>query len=161
MTQIHEPSSGSGSDLLAALNAELHDAHEALLIALAEMEAVTRDPAADRLRFSGARWRVSNASLARRTLWQRIRQKLAQCALGADARIVEELQQADAALLRASGEHVHTWTAAAVEARWGAYCLASREIRSKMKAAMVAEQRLLYPLLERYARATGARPRAA
>ncbi len=148
---------GTGRDtatnVFSAMLAELREAHAGLVVALAEMERVTHDPAADRLRYSRARWRLSNASLARRALWQRIHHALAGCALGADVRTLAELQEADLALLRASADHIRDWTAPAVEAKWEQYCAASRDIRRKMKAGISAEQRLLYPLLERAARA--------
>jgi hypothetical protein len=160
MTDIDRATAKAEADLFAELLRELREAHHALVYALREMEAVTSNPAAaDRLRCSGARWRLSNASLSRRVLWQRIHRSLSSCVLGADMRTLAELQETDLALLRASAQHVRTWTAAALDERWAEYCAASRDIRWKMKAAMSAEQRMLYPLLERCSR--GARARAA
>jgi hypothetical protein len=135
--------------MFSAMLADLRAAHGALAVALAEMEGVTRDSAADRLRYSRARWRLSNASLFRRALWQRIHHALAGCATGAEARTLADLQEADCALLRDSADHVRHWTAGSVEAKWDQYCAASRDMRWKIKAGISAEQRLLYPLLER------------
>lgn len=152
MTDLDRAPRFAQANVFATLLDELQDAHDALVRALEEIEAVTREPAANRERFSSARWRLSNASLARRVLWQRIRRSMADCALGADARTLAELHETDRALLRDSAEHVRTWTAAAIEARWDGYCAASRDIRWKMQAAISAERRLLYPLLERFSR---------
>ena len=153
MSNPGETRGGAAKNVFSAMLAELREAHAALVVALAEMERVTHDPAADRLRYSRARWRLSNASLARRALWQRIHHSLAGCALGADARTIAELQETDLALLRASADHIREWITPTVEAKLEQYCAASRDIRRKMKAGISAEQRLLYPLLERAGRA--------
>jgi hypothetical protein len=160
MDDREEMPAGAQPNLFAGLHEELREAHLALVAALGEMEAVTRDGAADRLRYSRARWRLSNASLARRALWQGVPRALGDCALDADARIIAGLQQTDLAMLRASADHIRTWTAATVEERWAEYCMASRDIRWKMKAAISAEQRLLCPLLLRFSHASRRGPRA-
>ena len=151
----HEP-----ANPFAQMHRELRNAHRALLAALADMEAVTRDPAPERERYSAARWRLSNVSFARRSLWQRIHQALADCTLGADAATLAELQQADIATTYASAAYVREWTAAAIDADWAGYCAASKEIRWQMKAAISVEQRLLYPLLARQSQAPGPGPQS-
>ncbi len=60
---------------------------------------------------------------------------------------LRRLRESDNMLLRASSEHIFRWTVARVLESWPAYCEASREIRAKMKAAIAAEQRVLYPIL--------------
>lgn len=94
-----------------------------------------------------ARWNISRASLARRTLWNRIHAYLLVRATGAAAVDLRKLQEGDMLLLRSSTAHVSRWTIFAVMREWAAYCEASRAIRWKMKAAIAAEQRVLYPLL--------------
>jgi hypothetical protein len=94
-----------------------------------------------------ARWQISRASLARRTLWGRILTHLSTRASPEAAVDLRKLQENDINLLRASSQHVARWTIENVMADWSGYAPASRDIRWKMSAAISLEKRLLYPML--------------
>jgi hypothetical protein len=127
---------------------ELQEAHSKLLSAIHDLAQLTSGPMPDVRRITDVRWRVSEASLARRLLWGRIHGFLSECA-GADAESdLRELQESDMRLIRASTEHVTKWTADAVVADWPGYCRASETMRAKMIEAMKREKRLLYPILD-------------
>lgn len=126
---------------------ELREAHDRLLAAMAELDELTRGPVPAKARIIDARWNISRASLARRTLWNRIHAYLLVRATGAAAVDLHKLKEDDRALLRASTAHVSRWTVDSVMKEWAAYCEASAQIRWKMKAAIAAEQRVVYPLL--------------
>lgn len=113
---------------------------------MAVMDSVTRELVADRL-YASARWRLSQASLKRRTLWVRIFEHLVPRAGPRDAADLQSLQTANVEMLRYSAAHVGKWTIDTIEADWPGYCEASRAIRWKMKAGMGAEKRVLHPLL--------------
>jgi hypothetical protein len=131
---------------------DLREAHVRLLAAMADLEGITRTALCDHT-YMHVRFRLSAASLARRRLWQEIFRTLEPMVDEADAVVLSELREGDLQMLRLSATHVGTWTGAAVEARWSEYSEASREIRSRMARAISKEQRLLYPLLVKYARA--------
>lgn len=130
---------------------DLKQAHDGLVAAMAELALVNRDAVGDRTRFTNARWRISQKSLGRRLLWNRILAYLQPRVGAEDAATLTQLQKADAELLRHSASHVRDWTTNAIEQKWGGYCEASRAIRWQMSSSIGAEKRLLYPLLGRCA----------
>ena len=132
----------------ASLLDELRQAHSALLDAIAELEAITHEPAPDSERFTAVRWRLSRASLTRRMLWTRILGHLLPRVGEAAADELRQLQDADIDLLRTSIRHVSKWTTQGALADWTAYCAASRTMRGRMAAGIEAEKQLLYPMLE-------------
>ena len=129
----------------------LQAAHQALLGEMANLDVLTREAALDSLRFTSARWKVSQASLRRRTLSARIREYFRARGTADEIRELAELENSDQALLRASADHVRTWSAQAIREDWPGYCQASRQIREQMRQFIALEQRRLYPLLEKAA----------
>lgn len=127
---------------------ELHFAHDALIRAMAALDELTRGPLPTKDCIVEARWNISRASLARRTLWNKIFNHLSRRKCDSTARDLSRLKENDMALLRASSAHVSRWGIDAVMLDWGGYCLASLDIRKKMKAALGAEKRVLYPMLQ-------------
>lgn len=147
------------SGLFARQLAELRGAHAQLLESMAALDAITDSPNA--LDYRQARFKLSSTSLSRRMLWQRIFKNLEPSASAAEATALAELHAADFELLRASSDHIAKWPTERIEERWKEYCEASRAIRVKMKSAILAEGRVLYPILERHVRTSGAQSRAA
>lgn len=131
----------------AALLTQLERAHDALLKAMSDLDKLTRSPLPAKAAVIDARWNISRASLARRTLWNRIHAHLSARACQDLAFDLDQLQEGDRALLRASTEHVGKWRIDAVMRDWPTYCEASQAIRWKMKAAIGAEKRVLYQAL--------------
>ena len=134
--------------------AQLRAAHRELLDCVAEMERVTSEISGP-LEYAPARFRISRASLARRTLWHRIFKDLSDRTDPHDAETLRVLNHADMRLLRQSSDHIGRWSAETVLLDWRGYCEASRHIRRAMRDAIALEQRLLYPILERYERRPG------
>lgn len=132
----------------ALLLAEMQEAHKRLLQAMAELDDLTRGPLPTKERIIDARWSISRASLARRMLWSRVFTHLSSRASTDDLRELSRLQEADRTLLRLSSAHVSRWNIDTIIPDWAAYCAASAAIRWKMKAAMGAEKRLIYPMLD-------------
>lgn len=135
-----------------SLLTDLKQAHRDLLAELANMDDITRQPAYDKARCATGRWKISQASLARRVLASRICDYFLTRCEPADVGALRDLQEADRDLLRKSAGHVAHWTGEAIEHDWRDYCKASQEIRWLMHSYLAVEQRLLYPLLERAAR---------
>lgn len=139
------PLRSSPEQLTAVLLRELRDAHAKLLEAMADLDTLTRGPVPPRDRVIDARWSISRASLARRTLWHSIHRHLAVRASEQETKELQRLYESDMTLLRSSSEHVAKWSITAVLQDWEDYCVASNAIRWKMKAAIGSEQRVLYP----------------
>lgn len=127
---------------------QLRDAHTKLLKAMADLDTLTRGPVPPKDVVIDARWSISRASLARRTLWHSIHRHLSARASEQGAIELRRLYESDMALLRSSSEHIFKWSITAVMQNWQEYCVASNAIRWKMKAAIESEQRVLYPMLE-------------
>lgn len=132
----------------ALMLAELKEAHERLLLAMSNLDHVTRGPLPAKDVIIDARWSIGRASLARRTVWNRIHDQLSNRASKVEMDDLRRLRECDMALLRSSSDHVAKWGIASVVQNWADYCDASRGIRWKMRAAMGAEQRVLYPMLD-------------
>ena len=131
------------------LLADLKDSHAALLDAIEELGRMTEGPLPTRRHLIDVRWKVSRASLSRRLLWGRIQMSLAARCEPQDRERLRLLQDADIALLRGSTEHVTKWTVSAIFADWEGYCRASHTMRARMRSAIGAEKRELYPILMR------------
>lgn len=129
-----------------ALLAELQAAHANLQKAIDELAKLTEGPVPTKAELVDTRWRVSRASLSRRSLWARIQMTLSAGKHHQD--VLRRLQEMDIALLRASTDHVGKWSPEAVLSDWTGYCLASANMRTQMKAAIGVEKQLLYPLLD-------------
>lgn len=134
-----------------ALLADLQSAHENLAAAMAGVDRLTRGPLPNRDSYTTVRWRISQASLKRRTHWAKIYQHLIGWVGAEDAAALNELQVTDMQMLQCSAAHVLKWSRDAIDVDWPGYCKASRAIRSQMQSCMDAEIRVLYPMLERLA----------
>ena len=139
---------GCANSASALLLNDLRAAHQTLLAAMAVVENLTAQGQAERRSYTNARWRISQCSLARRTLWMQIFRHLLPRVNTKAASDLAMLQSADEELQRDSSSHVATWHLARIETDWESYCEASRAVRSRMSVCIEAEKRILYPILE-------------
>ena len=121
------------------------------------LDRITRQPLADRSRYTEARSRLSDASFARRKLLNECLQHLHPIVEPATAQALESFNRDNLDALGHSAAHVARWPADAIEREWHAYCRASREIRARMAAAIEEDRRLLCPLLRLQASGSGRR----
>jgi hypothetical protein len=135
--------------------AKLQESHRDLLAQMANMEAITSEGDYEVARLANGRWKISHASLVRRTLASRICEYLLPRCEAAEILALKDLQAADRDFLRASADHVGKWRAEQIAADWRGYCRASREVRRRMHAHIAVEQRVLYGILERAVRLGG------
>jgi hypothetical protein len=143
---------GTASDGFLALLASLRTSHEVLVTEMENMESLTREATPEDSRLPGMRWRLSQASLARRTLSARICDHIQPVVEALELAEIKQLQVADRAWARESAAHIAHWSARSIQQDWEDYCRASRRIRWKMRGHLKMEQRLLFPILERLAR---------
>ena len=148
---IHQSSAALGS-----LLDDLRDAHARLFAEIANMDALTDLPTADWHQFCAARWRISEASLARRSLAARIIDYLLTRVGAEQVASLKVLKAEDQAMLRTSAQHVSAWSLRAIQDDWRGYCRASRKLRAEMTAFLLAEQRVLFSILGTHAPDSGA-----
>ena len=130
---------------------QLREAHRELMRQMAAMEKLTFEQCIDPVHCANGRWRLSQASLARRVLAARICDYFLRRA-NADERVaLTSLMTADQALLRHSSAHLGRWSVKALGAHWPTYCRESREMYRRKQDHIILEQRVLYPLLEQLA----------
>lgn len=136
----------------ASFAQELELRHAAVIEALATMKLATESERPDRETFANARWKLSNASLMRRTLCRRIYACFPGLLNERESATIERLRSADQELMARSMRHVSKWNAAAIEANWAEYCTASRDLRAAMRQSISEEKFALCPLLHRLSR---------
>ena len=127
--------------------AELRAVHGRVEATFDVMDQLVREPVADRQRYSMARFRTSQASLARRNMSNRIVRELLPTASAEVAAQLAQLQRQDMELLNVIAAHISRWGVEATDADWAGYCRASRDVGRKLRAQVEAEKRLLYRLL--------------
>lgn len=118
---------------------------------MASFNELTLGPLPDHAALATARWRLSNASLHRRTLSARITQFLGRRADIGGSEAICAVRSADNQMMQRSAEHVRDWTVQAITGDWEGYCRASRKIRAHMTNHLTLEREVVFPLLERLA----------
>jgi hypothetical protein len=136
--------------LPADLLAEVENVYAHLIDCLTEMREVTNGPVPEPFRYTRARYRISNASLKRRQLFDRICRLLEPRLSAANAARLRELRQKDREYLRHSASYVTKWTPAAVFASWQSYSSEAKDIQRHMQQVVEEQLRLLTTLLMRY-----------
>ena len=138
-----EPRQQSAPGLLA----ELQAAHSTLLERIKELGEITAHAVPSRLEYTSARLRLSQASIARRSVLNRTLEYLGARVDAAGSQVLARVRAADGELIAHSVEHLGKWTAEAVGSDWAGYCDASRSMRDHMARTVNAEAELLQPLL--------------
>ena len=160
IAQRSQADSGSSLDVPSAnrswaILADLQTAHVRLLASIKDLAKITVQPQADKVEYSAVRFRVSEASLARRIVFRAACDHLFEIAPPAQQETIRRLRNADAELAQLTSQHVHQWTGTAVDQDWEGYCVCSKEIRSALLKQVELERGLLYPLLHQH----GSNPR--
>jgi hypothetical protein len=126
---------------------ELKEAHSSVRDCLREMEVLTSRKDSNLLELTNARFRISKASLKRRTLFMRACATLRQAGPDCGKTVLESLSRLDGQMRAMSMSHVARWTAEAIASDWRGYCAASGELRADMQKQLRTEEALLFPLL--------------
>lgn len=126
---------------------ELREAHSSVRDCLREMEAFTSRKDSNLLELTSARFRVSKASLTRRTLFTRACLALGTLRPDSGKAVIDSLRRLDGQMRARSASHVARWTVETIASDWPGYCAASREVRADMEQQLTTEEALLFPLL--------------
>jgi hypothetical protein len=133
-----------------AILGDLQDAHIRLTASIRDLARITERPCSDKVEYSAVRFRVSEASLARRSAFRAACDHLLPIASPADQQTIGRLRSADAELAKHASEHVRQWTTEMVDQDWQGYCLSSREMGHALQKQIGLERSLLYPLLHKH-----------
>lgn len=133
------------NDFATLLN-ELKGVHRALLEATDAYEAMLRRPAPDAMLLTNIRLKLTAASGRRRVMLETIYAALGELPPG-DAERIRALRAESAASMMRSSRHIAVWTLREVERDWRGYVAASREVAPTVRAGVLSEQRIFYPLL--------------
>lgn len=128
----------------------LQSAHRHLEACICELERVTSTGECDPPAFGHARFRVSQASFARRMILGKACAHLSLVADDAHCAVVDAVRLHDRERAARSTEHLRAWPPTRVAEDWSGYCKASRAIRMMMREAIREEQQSLLPLLRLY-----------
>jgi hypothetical protein len=139
-----------GSELPADLLSEVERVYSHVGECLAEMAELTDGPLPERFRYTRARYRISNASLKRRQLFDRICTHLEGCLSSGNAARLRTLRQNDRDYLRHSAGYVTKWTPDAVFASWPGYSKEAKDLQRHMEQVLEEQLRLLTTLLMRH-----------
>lgn len=139
------PNSSAARTLLV----QLYGAHDHLLRAMDSLGTVAAGPQPEVAEITTLRWRLSQASLRKRTLCASIHDFLGTRLDGLDLIRLREVQASDQEMLRRSASHVGKWSTHTIGQDWPGYSRDSCQIRMHMGAQIRLEKQTLYPLLQR------------
>jgi hypothetical protein len=131
--------------------AELRQVHRELMAQIDRLEAMTCDAEPDRTALTTLRWKLGQASLARRLLAGRICEYFEERCDAEQVALLRDLRRADQEMLRLSAAHLAKWSADNIFGDWPAFCREGRAMRRKSYDHIALEQRVLYPVLEQAA----------
>jgi hypothetical protein len=126
---------------------ELREAHSAVRDCLREMDVLTSRDRLNLADLTSARFRISKASLIRRSLFTTACAALGRLGPDCGKAVVESLRRLDSQMRVKSTSHVEHWTAKRIASDWPGYCAASRELRADMDKQLTTEEALFFPLL--------------
>jgi len=149
-TQVGAPLDSVSSNRSWAILADLQNAHIRLITAIKDLAKITGRPCSDKVEYSTVRFRVSEASLARRITFRAACNYLLPIASPADQQTISRLRSADADLAKCASQHVQRWTTATIDTDWAGYCVSSIEMRSALLKQIELERSMLYPLLHKH-----------
>ena len=146
--RFYEPES---AQVARSLLSELRGAHRNLIAQMHALDGLSLGAAPDPTTLATARWKLGQASLARRLLAARICDYFLDRCDHVQCEALTRLQSADRQMLGLSALHLRKWTADSIGRDWDAYRRDGNDMRGKTFAHIALEQRVLYPMLERAA----------
>lgn len=145
------PGDPLGPPTSVTLLESLETVHREVEASLDEMDLIARDAAPPPAQFATARLRAGKAILAKRQITAKVCSHLVSVTSIEEAAEIRQLQNRDGERSNLISDHVQRWTPDAIGNDWHGYCQASREMRGGVREMVVAEKKLLYPLLVRAA----------
>lgn len=136
------------------LQREIEQAHESLRSCFREMEQVLARPRLDAGALTSVRLKLAGLRLTRGPLITRVGDALSGSVTTEEEVLLEELKASHQRLLQTATAHTARWTLEAIAADWSQYRDETRELMRQWMKKAEREQRLVYPLVRRWAEAT-------
>lgn len=136
------------------LQREIEQAHESLRSCFREMEQVLARPKLDAGALTSVRLKLAGLRLTRGPLITRVGDALSGSVTTEEEVLLEELKASHQRLLQTATAHTARWTLEAIAADWSQYRDETRELMRQWMKKAEREQRLVYPLVRRWAEAT-------
>jgi hypothetical protein len=130
------------------LQIQFDSAQKLLIESIAELARSTARPSPDPVEYTGARLRISQASLARSSAFNSVCEFLRPRVDSNQWTTVAALKAANTGVRMYSAAHVAEWTNERIEADWAGYCLASKGMRMRMGEMIHRGRAVLCPLLD-------------
>lgn len=136
------------------LQREIEQAHESLRSCFREMDQVLARPKLDAGALTSVRLKLAGLRLTRGPLITRVGDALSGSVTTEEEVLLEELKASHQRLLQTATAHTARWTLEAIAADWSQYRDETRELMRQWMKKAEREQRLVYPLVRRWAEAT-------
>jgi len=135
------------------LQREIEQAHESLRSCFREMEQVLARPRLDAGALTSVRLKLAGLRLTRGPLITRVGDALSGSVTTEEEVLLEDLKASHQRLLQTATAHTARWTLEAIAANWSQYRDETRELMRQWMKKAEREQRLVYPLVRRWAEA--------
>lgn len=135
------------------LQREIEQAHESLRSCFREMEQVLARPRLDAGALTSVRLKLAGLRLTRGPLITRVGDALSGSVTTEEEVTLEDLKASHQRLLQTATAHTARWTLEAIAADWSQYRDETRELMRQWMKKAEREQRLVYPLVRRWAEA--------
>lgn len=135
------------------LQREIEQAHESLRSCFREMEQVLARPKLDAGALTSVRLKLAGLRLTRGPLITRVGDALSGSVTTEEEVLLEDLKASHQRLLQTATAHTARWTLEAIAADWSQYRDETRELMRQWMKKAEREQRLVYPLVRRWAEA--------
>lgn len=135
------------------LQREIEQAHESLRSCFREMEQVLARPRLDAGALTSVRLKLAGLRLTRGPLITRVGDALSGSVTTEEEVMLEDLKASHQRLLQTATAHTARWTLEAIAADWSQYRDETRELMRQWMKKAEREQRLVYPLVRRWAEA--------
>ncbi len=135
------------------LQREIEQAHESLRSCFREMEQVLARPRLDAGALTSVRLKLAGLRLTRGPLITRVGDALSGSVTTEEEVVLEDLKASHQRLLQTATAHTARWTLEAIAADWSQYRDETRELMRQWMKKAEREQRLVYPLVRRWAEA--------
>lgn len=136
------------------LQREIEQAHESLRSCFREMDQVLARPKLDAGALTSVRLKLAGLRLTRGPLITRVGDALSGSVTTEEEVLLEDLKASHQRLLQTATAHTARWTLEAIAADWSQYRDETRELMRQWMKKAEREQRLVYPLVRRWAEAT-------
>jgi len=136
------------------LQREIEQAHESLRSCFREMDQVLARPKLDAGALTSVRLKLAGLRLTRGPLITRVGDALSGSVTTEEEVMLEDLKASHQRLLQTATAHTARWTLESIAANWSQYRDETRELMRQWMKKAEREQRLVYPLVRRWAEAT-------